>query len=40
MIMAAGIKNKTELEILCDGENEEKALEELKLAFKNQFGEG
>lgn len=39
MIMAAGIKTKTELEILCDGEDEEKALEELKLAFKNQFGE-
>lgn len=29
MIMAAGIKSKTELEILCDGEDEEKALEEL-----------
>lgn len=39
MIMAAGIKSKTELEILCDGEDEEKALEELIMAFKNQFGE-
>lgn len=38
MIMAAGIKSKTELEILCDGEDEEKALEELKLALKNQLG--
>lgn len=39
MIMAAGIKSKTELEISCNGEDEEKALEELKIAFKNQFGE-
>ena len=39
MLMAAGIKAKTELEILCDGEDEKKALEELKDAFKNQFGE-
>ena len=39
MIMAAGIKSKTELEILCDGEDEEKALEELKTAFENQLGE-
>lgn len=34
MIMAAGIKSKTELEISCVGEDEEKALEELKKAFK------
>ena len=34
MIMSAGIKSKTELEILCDGEDEEKALEELKLVFE------
>ena len=39
MLMAAGIKAKTELEILCDGEDEKKALEELKKAFKNQFDE-
>lgn len=38
MIMAAGIKSKTELEILCEGEEEEKALEELKTAFQNQLG--
>lgn len=38
MIMAAGIKSKTEIEIVCDGEDEEKALEELKAAFKNQLG--
>lgn len=34
MIMSVGIKSKTELEILCDGEDEEKALEELKLVFE------
>lgn len=39
MIMAAGIKSKTELEMVCDGEEEEKALEELKVTFKNQLGE-
>ena len=39
MIMAAGIKSKTELEVLCDGEDEEKALEELKMAFENLLGE-
>ena len=39
MIMAAGIKSKTKLEISCVGEDEEKALEELKMAFENQFGE-
>ena len=39
MIMAAGIKAKTELEISCDGEEEEKALEELKIAFNNLLGE-
>jgi len=38
MIMSAGIKSKTELDILCDGEDEEKALEELKIAFKNELG--
>ena len=37
MIMAAGIKSKTELEILCDGKDEEKALEELIITFKNQI---
>lgn len=30
MIMSAGIKSKTELEILCDGEDEEQAIKELK----------
>jgi phosphocarrier protein len=36
MIMSAGIKSKTKIEILCEGEEEEKALEELKKAFENQ----
>lgn len=39
MIMAAGIKSKTELEIQCDGEDEEKALEELETVFRNQLSE-
>ncbi len=39
MIMAAGIKSKTELEILCNGEDEEQALNELKMAFENKLGE-
>ena len=34
MIIAAGIKSKTELEISCDGEDEGKALEELRAKFK------
>lgn len=38
MIMAAGIKTKTELEISCDGEDEKEALEELKIVFKNHLG--
>lgn len=35
MIMAAGIKTKTEVEILCDGEDEDEAIEELKNFIKN-----
>lgn len=34
MIMAAGIKSKTELEILCNGEDEEQAIDELKMTFE------
>lgn len=37
MIMAAGIKSKTEIEIICDGEDEEKALTEIKSIIKNQI---
>ena len=39
MIMAAGIKTKTEIEIECNGEDEEEALKELKEAFDSNFGE-
>ena len=38
MIMSAGIKYKTELEIICDGENEEKSLEEVKGFLENNIG--
>lgn len=37
MIMSAGIKAKTELEILCDGEDEKTALEELKTFFHSNL---
>lgn len=37
MIMSAGIKSKTELEILCDGEDEEEAIEELKIFLQNNL---
>ena len=38
-IMAAGIKNSTEIEIQCDGADEEAAMNELLNAFNNNFGE-
>lgn len=38
MIMSAGIKSKTELEILCDGEDEEQAIEELKTFLQSNLG--
>ncbi len=34
MIMSAGIKSKTKLQILCDGEDENQAMEELRAFFK------
>ena len=37
MIMAAGIKSKSEMEIVCDGEDEKEALEGLKTVIKNQI---
>ena len=37
MIMSAGIKSKTELEILCDGEDEEQAIEELKTFLQSNL---
>lgn len=38
-IMSAGIKYNTEIEIECDGEDEEKALSEIMKGFENNFGE-
>ena len=39
MIMSAGIKQRTEIEIKCNGEKEEEAINEIEEAFKNNFGE-
>ena len=36
MIMAAGIKSKTEVEIECDGDDEKKAIEDLRRTFDEQ----
>ena len=38
-IMSAGVKANTELEIICEGEDEETAITELVQAFNNKFGE-
>ena len=38
-IMSAGIKQKTDVEVQCDGEKEEEAMKEIEEAFKNNFGE-
>lgn len=38
-IMAAGIKSSTEIEIQCNGADEDAAMEELLNAFNNNFGE-
>lgn len=37
MIMSAGIKHKTELEIICDGENEDKAINDVKNFLENNI---
>lgn len=37
MIMAAGIKSKSEMEIICDGEDEKEALKGLMTVIKNQI---
>ena len=37
--MSLGIKTNTEIEIECDGEDEDKAMEEILKAFKNNLGE-
>lgn len=38
-IMSAGIKTNTQLEIQCDGEDEEEALKEIVKAFNDNFDE-
>jgi len=38
-IMAAGIKCGSSVEIVCEGENEEVAMEEIATMFENGFGE-
>lgn len=38
-IMSAGIKANTEIEIECEGEDEELAISKLVEAFNNKFGE-
>ncbi len=38
-IMSLGIKASTEIEIECDGEDEEIAMKEILKAFDNKFGE-
>ena len=38
-IMSLGIKTNTEIEIECDGEDEDKAMEEILKAFENNLGE-
>lgn len=38
-IMAAGIKQNTEIEIICDGSDENEAMEEIQKQFENNLGE-
>lgn len=38
-VMSAGVKANTEIEIECEGEDEEIAVSEIKEAFENEFGE-
>ena len=38
-IMSLGIKANTEIEIICDGEDEQSAMNEIIEAFNNNFGE-
>lgn len=35
-IMSAGIKNRMKVEIICDGEDEDKAINDLENFFKNE----
>lgn len=38
-VMSAGIKAKTEIEIICDGEDENEAMNAIEEGFNNKFGE-
>lgn len=38
-VMSAGVRANTEIEIECEGEDEEVALKEIIKAFENKFGE-
>lgn len=38
MIMSAGIKSKTKLDIVCDGEDEKEAIKELMAFFHSNIG--
>ena len=38
-VLGAGIKYQSELELVCEGADEQEALNELKEAFANRFGE-
>ena len=38
-IMSAGIKQNTEIEIKCDGEDEIEAIKRIEELFENNFGE-
>lgn len=39
MIMSAGIKKKSKIEIECNGQGENEAIQELGKLFENNFGE-
>ena len=39
MIMSAGINKKAKIEIECDGQGENEAIQELEKLFENNFGE-
>lgn len=38
-IMSAGIKNQTEIEVICEGQDEKQALNDVIKGFENNFGE-
>lgn len=38
-ILSAGIKGGSELQIVCDGDDEQQAMQEIKELFENSFGE-